>query len=758
MNNSWWKKGILFLIALILYWYSWQSAFSAETASPPSAIELKGYLSSELLQNARQTIETASAQQRLVFVVNASSGDLAQAVELAKALYQAKNEKQLRIVVYIDDQAIGSAALFPFLADELYISSFVSWGDIPHDNGNLFSTNLLRSWVVSLIDPQQPQAHLLQLLAAAMCDPGVRLVDDHGWRVAHERDDSSLPSLSVTGETLVVNHNQLKTLGLVKGVMSLTSFQALYHLIPAHASAPSLALEGDAVPQTTVEQELRKHIVFSHSGPNIIGHLLIDDRTSGISQATWLYIKTALDYYKKVKPIFIILELNTPGGEVYPAQEISDALKEMDTQFNIPVVAFINNWAISAGALLAYSCRFITVVKDGSMGAAEPVIQGESGKLEAASEKVNSAMRADMANRARFFDRNPLLAEAMVDKDMILVFRHGHVVKLENENQIRTGGLDPDLVISLKGKLLTLDASQLMKYGVADLLIPPTKTGLITDEERASGSWPADKMALFHQPFFDEIPQATVDSYRMDWKTSFFTFLASPIVSSLLFLGLLVGGYLEFSTPGFGVAGTIAVTCLFLIILSSFALEIANWLELILLLTGLAVLLVELFVLPTAGLLGAIGVILFLAGLFGMMLPGVDKIDFSFDTQSFNAAGEVFIERLAWLCGTIVIAVIIMVILARFLTPKIAGFSRLVLQGHEQEGYRAVDDASKLPSVGCVGMAMTTLRPAGKVIIDDVQYDAITSGGFIEKGEQIVVRGVDGGSVVVSLQTEGIKA
>src|SRR5207245_166319 len=121
---------------------------------------------------------------------------------------------------------------------------------------------------------------------------------------------------------------------------------------------------------------------------NEIGHVLIDDRESGINQSTFLYVKAAMDEYKKSKPLFVILELNTPGGEVFAAQRISDALKELDTQYGIPVVAFVNNWAISAGAMLAYSCRFIVVTKDGAMGAAEPqTVEGT--KMEAASEKVN---------------------------------------------------------------------------------------------------------------------------------------------------------------------------------------------------------------------------------------------------------------------------------------------------------------------------------------------------------------------------------
>ena len=340
--------------------------------------------------------------------------------------------------------------------------------------------------------------------------------------------------------------------------------------------------------------------------------------------------------------MFIILELNTPGGEVFAAQKISDALKEMDTQYNIPVVAFINNWAISAGAMLAYSCRFITVVKDGSMGAAEPVYAGEGGKMESASEKVNSAIRADFANRARFFDRNPLLAEGMVDKDLILVLRHGEVVRLENENQIRLTGPDPDTVISHKGKLLTLNAEQMVDDGVADMMLSPAKVPEISAAEKKEGVWPAGNMLLFQAPFFSTIPQATVHAYKMDWKTKLFVFLATPMVSSLLFMGLMIGGYIELNHPGVGLPGFVAGTCLFLIILSSYSLEIANWLELIILLTGVVLILAELFVLPTFGLLGVLGIILFLAGLFGMLLPNLGSVKFEYDTHTLNAAGEYF--------------------------------------------------------------------------------------------------------------------
>jgi len=499
----------------------------------------------------------------------------------------------------------------------------------------------------------------------------------------------------------------------------------------------------------TVEEKLQTHIKFSQTEQNRIGRIIIDDRSNGINESTWLYVKKALDYYKTKKPIFIILELNTPGGEVFAAQKISDALKDMDTQYEIPCVAYINNWAISAGAMLAYSCRFIVVVKDSAMGAAEPMLSGQTGEMKEASEKVNSAFRSDFANRAAFFDRNPFIAEAMVDKDTILVLRHGKVIKLSNENQIVTTGSDPDEIVSPKGKLLTLTSDLLMKYGVADLLVLPQKIPAITEQEYEKGEWPAEKMLSMQAPFFKSIPNAVIDQYEMDWKTKFFVLLANPVVSSLLFMGMLLGFYTEFSAGTFGLAGTLGLTCLFLIALSSFALEIGNVLELILLVAGMAAILVELFVLPTFGLLGFIGIIFFFVGLFGLMLPGAGSIGYEIDTNQLNAAGHAFFERLSWLSGALALTVIIIVLLARYVLPSFSGFNRFVLKGNEQVSYSAVDDKT-LPAIKSKGEVLATLRPAGKVMIDGAVYDAITAGHFLEKGESITVIGYESGSLLVN--------
>src|SRR5262249_43716725 len=151
----------------------------------------------------------------------------------------------------------------------------------------------------------------------------------------------------------------------------------------------------------------------------------------------------------------------------------------------------------------------------------------------------------------------------------------------------------------------------------------------------------------------------------------------TPLVSSLLFMGMIIGAYIEMNAPGATLPGFVAGTCLFLIILSSFSLEIADWLELILLLTGLILILAELLVVPTFGLLGILGIILFFVGLFGMLLPSLGSVQFEYDTKTLNAAGQYFLERLAWLCGSLILSIIVIAILARTVLPSFQTFNRL---------------------------------------------------------------------------------
>lgn len=703
---------------------------------------LDGHLSEKLLDAQKEKL--ASPASPLLIQVNSSSGDLIETLDFVREIYTLKEKKGIKVAVFIDEKVLGPAAIIPFLADSLFTTPFVSWGAIPLETEDPLPTHILRNQVVSLINPDNPKAKILRLMAEAMTDPTIEISDPK--------------MLSKSGETLVLNHYQLKEIGIIDRFLTEEQFRKVYEL--KEADAPLKEIKNNTplkISPKNLAERFAEFVDVPEGKPISVGHIIIDDRKIGINEGTWLYVKSALDAYKKSKPSFIILELNTPGGQVYPSQKISDALKEMDTQYGIPTVAYINNWAISAGAMLAYSCRFIVIVKDAAMGAAEPVLQGAEGNTVTASEKVNSALRADFSNRARFFDRNPLLAEAMVDNDMILVFRHGKIVKLERQEDIRLKGSHPDRVITNKDKLLTLDSEKLINLGVADLLVQPVKLEPITEKEKEEGKWPASKVLLFQQPPFDILSGAIVDSYQMDWKVTFFAWLAHPMVASVLFLGMLMGFYMEFSSPGFGLPGGVATVCLTLIILSSFALQAVSALELILLCIGLLLLAVELFVIPGFGVVGIAGILFMLTGILGLMLPNLDAVDFDTTTGTWNAAGEVFIERLAWLSGAFVMAIVLMFVWAKYFMTQFTLFQHLVLQGSEEnssEGYQAGIASRDLPSVGAQGFAATTLRPSGKIEVEGTLYDAMSASSFIEKGEKIIVVRIESGKPIVDPQSE----
>jgi len=402
--------------------------------------------------------------------------------------------------------------------------------------------------------------------------------------------------------------------------------------------------------------------------------------------------------------------------------------------------------------MLAYSCRYIVAVEDASMGAAAPIFAG-GGKPEEAPEKINSALRADMRNRAGFYDRNPDIAAAMVDKDIILVERFGRIVALASEEDIRREGVNPDKVLSAEGKLLTLTGDQLLRFGIAELLVVPRKLTPLSPEEEGSGRYSGKKLQLFHQPLFDEIVEPEIEVFQLDWKGNLLSLLTHPAVSSFLVLGMMLGFYMEMSTPGFGLAGSIALICLSLMLLSSFALEALGWLELILMAIGMFLVLADLLLIPTFGLLGMVGAILFLIGLVGLLVPGIESISYDFDSATVNAAGEAALERLGWIAGGIVASLIAMAVLTRYISPDLAVLNRFVLKG-EQEGYRSGPSHDDLPPVGSEGVAATTLRPAGKVKIEGQLFDGTSSGRFIDKGTEVEVVYHEGSHIVVQRKSE----
>ncbi|MBF5060059.1 NfeD family protein [Candidatus Neptunochlamydia vexilliferae] len=657
-------------------------------------LNIQGYADQEMIVPMEKEV---CGCQNLVIQINSSSGDFDEVVSLAQEIHR---EKPF-VTVYIQGKAVGPAAMLPFLADELIVTPFAAWGDIPYGVKHPEPPEKVRALVQSLVDKEKKHFETLSTLADAMVDPHHQL---GGF------------------DPLILNVEKMKSLGLVDEVLSDEAFAAAY------AEAPR-------------EDNLSEVITYSDTEENLIGYISIE-KERAIDQSTYIYVKFALKDFIEKGVRFVVLNLNTPGGEVLAALKIVDLLQKLDIQHHIPVIAFIDDWAVSAGAMLAYSCRFIGTQPKSLMGAAEPVIMGKEGQMESASEKVSSALRAEFANLANFYGRDPLIAEAMVDKDLILVWRDHQVVQLRSMDEVESD----DTIIIEKGKLLTLNGKELKEFGVSDFEVPITPLPPITEKEQKEGMWPAKKSLVFQQHYLKHIPDAVMVEYQ-DWRVGFFSFLTHPMIASLLFMGLILGLYIEINSPSFGVPGSIALGCLVLILLSSFASHAYNWIEIIILCAGLILLALELFVIPGFGITGVLGIILTIIALFALMLPGIGQLNL-LDPETFRLVGMAFVERLAWLCGGLLVAIVVIILLARFFSHRYFRFSKLILKG-EQEGYVAGIPKDEMPEKGTHGTAFTPLRPSGKVEIGGKLFDAVTLGGFVEKDAAIEVVRIEGSKVIV---------
>ncbi len=504
-----------------------------------------------------------------------------------------------------------------------------------------------------------------------------------------------------------------------------------------HQTPPQM-LSGSATAKDAALSE--KISTFIHLTPQSwIGRIVINDKKQGISEATWMYVKAALDSYKEKKPACVILELNTPGGEVFVAQRISNAIRSLDTKDGIPVIAYVNNWAISAGAMLAYSCRFIVVAPDASMGAATPVFETAEG-MKAAPEKVNSALRSDFANRASFFDRDPDIARAMVDPDILLVRRNGQITVLAAESDFRGGAHGSDELICAKGKLLTLTADQMKDLGVADTVIPKDVAG-IPDEEIAQGTL-LSKTPLRAIPGLSEFPDVPIETFQMDMKTSIVSFLASPLVSSTLVFVAFVCFYLETSAPGVVLPGLVGGIAVVLLLVGSFAQEALTWFEPLCILIGLGVIAFELTFFPTLGFLLIIGGGFLLFGSISLLIPGIESV--RFDGDMMNAAGEYVLHRLALLSGAFLLAVAVIIAASRHLPLKTLRFSGIILDRDSPE-----ENQKQHIAAGDEAIVVATLRPAGKIECDGHLFDAVSDGRYIDVKSRVRVVEVRGNVIFV---------
>ncbi|MBM4142398.1 MAG: hypothetical protein FJ225_02215 [Lentisphaerae bacterium] len=403
----------------------------------------------------------------------------------------------------------------------------------------------------------------------------------------------------------------------------------------------------------------------------------------------------------------IVFDMHTPGGRLDAAEEIIDIIANI----SVPTFTFVNRNAISAGAIIAMGTDSIYMAPGSRIGDAMPIMVSPFGGAqempEAMQEKAVSYVAGLIRSTAQRKHHDPLLAEAMVRREM--EYKIGDEVISPAGQLLTLTNVEAERVVSRDGR----DEPLLSKGTAEDLPALLKAIGHGEAELRAITITPAEKIARYIE-----------------------------MLSALLLIGGLLGLYVEFKTPGFGLPGIAGILLLAIWFWGHHVAGLAGMGELVLFALGLILLLVEVFFIPGFGLVGSAGIAMMaLAVLMAMVQhsPGLPVYRLP-DIQIDRA-----MRTVGWSLAGLIAAALV---LSRFL-PRTTLFRRLVLETSETAAAGFSASAAPADLLGARGRADTPLRPAGIAVFGERRLNVVSRGDFIDAGAPVVVVETRGNRVVV---------
>jgi membrane-bound serine protease (ClpP class) len=437
------------------------------------------------------------------------------------------------------------------------------------------------------------------------------------------------------------------------------------------------------------------------------GDTVVVELSGEISPPLYLFLRRAIKAAETAGAGAIVIEINTYGGRLDAASDITGALNRT----TIPTYTFINSNAGSAGSLIALATRHIYMSPVSAIGAAAPVLAGGAELTGTEKDKTLSYWSALVRSSATRNGHNPDIGEAFMDK----------------EKEVKIG----DRVVHAKGTLLTLNAQEATELINGKPLLADGIADSVGDLAKKAGL----KGAL--------VPVEPSGFERL-------AFWITELAPLLLLVGIICA-YLEFKMPGVSMPGIIAAICFALFFAGHYLAGLAGWEVVALFVLGVVFVLVEiLFFAHSTIVFGVVGVFLMLASLLWAM---IDR----YPGETFFPTGDMLAIPLRNLFFTLLAATLVIMVLARYL-PKTNLYRRFALMttnppgpslaGVPREFATAVDLAP-----GMQGTAQTMLRPSGKARFADHVVDVITEGEFVAAETPITVVQKDGMRVVVKARS-----
>ncbi|MEO6435367.1 MAG: ATP-dependent Clp protease proteolytic subunit [Tepidisphaeraceae bacterium] len=440
----------------------------------------------------------------------------------------------------------------------------------------------------------------------------------------------------------------------------------------------------------------------------------------------------------------IILALDTPGGLVVAAEDITRYLRSLDN--DIHTVAFVERWAISAGIMIGLAADELVMAPQSKIGDSAPIAMSPDGglmKLEGAERaKAESPVLADFYASSIQNGYDPLLTSAMVTVGRVVHFVQSpsgekKFVEPEEYRKLIADGWKPVAgvpdPVDKADTLLTVDFDVAKKLGLSK--------------------------GTFASPnaFAAERGLDIINIYAPTGGEQFIGWLGSGVVRGILIVILLQGLYFAFGHPGHGWPEAIALIALGLLLGVPLLTGYANWLEVVAILLGLVLLAIEIFVIPGFGFAGITGLILVFGGLVLTFVGGEPSMPGVL--PSLRGTWIALQRGLFFVTAALACSMVLWIWLNRYL-PRLPYFNKLILT--TTAGDLSTIDADRPfetgPAVGDAGIAVTELKPGGSVKFMTDSYPdgriaaVVSESGFVAPGTKVVATEVAGNRVVVRIQ------
>lgn len=363
---------------------------------------------------------------------------------------------------------------------------------------------------------------------------------------------------------------------------------ALYLATRRHAAAILLLLgsSGGTVAATPV------HVLDVHDA---IGPASADYIVRGIAKA-----------HAVASPL-VVIRLDTPGGLDTAMRAVVQAILASP----VPVVVYVSpegGRAASAGTYILQAAHIAAMAPATTLGAATPVAIGMPGGERRPPADTRPKDRNAKEDQAHPADAPMAPAEAMNAKQVndAAAFMRGLA---------QQRGRNAQWVERAVREAVTLTADEALRENVIDIVARDLPDLLKQVDGRT--------VQVHAGPVTLATAGLPIEALPPDWRQKLLSVIANPSFALILMMIGVYGLIFEFSSPGFGLPGTVGAICL---LLALFALQLlpVNYAGLGLILLGMALLAAEVFT-PSFGVLGLGGVAAFIAGgllLFDRDIPG----------------------------------------------------------------------------------------------------------------------------------------